>query len=381
MTLGPLTIVHAINPGEFGGLERVVVSLAAGQLAAGHQVVVAAVVEPGAERDHPVLVALRQAGVPVEPVPIAGRAYLREWGAFGRLFDAWRPHVVHSHGYRSDVIAGSVARCRGIPTVSTVHGFTGGDGKNRLYERIQVWSLRSRGRVVAVARSVAERLAAAGVPRSRLVTVPNAWDPAGEPRSREASRRILGLPPDALVVGWIGRLSIEKGADVLLDALPLLEAPPRRLVVSIIGDGAQRDGLEAHAARLGASERVVFHGQVNAAGRLLRAFDVFVLSSRTEGTPIVLLEAMAAGVPIVASAVGGVPDMISDREAVLVAPERPAALAAGLGRVWSDPEAAAERAARAAERLEQQFDRGAWLAEYDRIYRALVRASPADRMQ
>jgi len=106
----------------------------------------------------------------------------------------------------------------------------------------------------------------------------------------------------------VGRLSREKGADVILDAIAACK-PPWRL--SIIGDGPERERLKQQAARLGITDRVTWHGPVSNAGKLLSAFDAFVLSSRTEGTPIVLFEAMHSGVPIVTTSVGGVPDVVS----------------------------------------------------------------------
>jgi glycosyltransferase involved in cell wall biosynthesis len=119
------------------------------------------------------------------------------------------------------------------------------------------------------------------------------------------------------------------------------------------------------------ADQVRWCGAVSDAAQLFKGFDVFVLSSRTEGTPIVLFEAMAAGTPIVATSVGGVPDVVSSREALLVPPDDPGALADAVRRVWADPVAAAARARRARERLETGFALAPWLASYDRIYRSL----------
>jgi glycosyltransferase involved in cell wall biosynthesis len=112
-------------------------------------------------------------------------------------------------------------------------------------------------------------------------------------------------------------------------------------------------------------------GNVAEAARLFAAFDVFALSSRTEGTPIVLFEAMAACTPIVASAVGGVPDVVSPAEALLVTADDPAALAQAIRSVYADPAAAAHRARLAHERLASDFAPGPWLERYERIYRSV----------
>jgi glycosyltransferase involved in cell wall biosynthesis len=156
---------------------------------------------------------------------------------------------------------------------------------------------------------------------------------------------------------------------VLLAALPTLADLP--LVVSVVGDGRRRHQLQETAARLGLGDRVRWLGNVADAGRLFAAFDVFALSSRTEGTPIVLFEAMAASTPIVAAAVGGVPDVVSSDEAVLVGADDPAALARAIRSVRADPAAAADRARRARERLAREFAPGPWLEQYERIYRSV----------
>jgi len=201
--------------------------------------------------------------------------------------------------------------------------------------------------------------------------IPNAWRAAAPPLDRAAARRVLGLPSlrDHFCIGWVGRLSDEKGPALLLDALARLPVFP--WTACVVGEGPARRALEARAARLGLGERVRWYGGVAGARRLYPAFDVFVLSSRTEGTPVVLFEAMAADVPIVATSVGGVPDVVSGTEAVLVAPGEPRALAAGIWAVYCDAAAAARRASAARVRLEREFDVERWLARYEAVYRTV----------
>jgi glycosyltransferase involved in cell wall biosynthesis len=167
------------------------------------------------------------------------------------------------------------------------------------------------------------------------------------------------------VVAWVGRLSNEKGPDVMLDAIAQSD-PSWRL--SVIGDGPERDRLHEQAARLGIADRVSWHGFVSNAGSLLTAFDAFVLSSRTEGTPIALFEAMHAGVPVVATRVGGVPDVIASTHALLVPPEHPGMIAQALEEIARGPSAAAQRTILARARLHHAFDSAAWLSAIDAIY-------------
>jgi glycosyltransferase involved in cell wall biosynthesis len=360
--------MHAIAPGPVGGLESVVRALAIGQHRQGIRVQVCSVVAPGGDplRLHE---QLEDAGVTVLPVEIQGRAYLRELNAIRALLARHRPEVVHTHGYRSDLIAGHAGRHTGRVIVSTVHGFTGGDWKNRMYERLQCRALRRFDAVVAVSRPLVGTLEASGVPSGSIRCIPNAWgDVTVLPR--EEARRILGLPQDEVVIGWVGRLSREKGADVLIEALPHLAGPP--VSISVLGTGPELERLRARATSLNLPHRVRWHGVVPDAGPLFSAFDIFVLSSRTEGTPVVLFESMAAGVPIVATRVGGVPDVLPRGEGLLVPPDDPRALASALTALHAEPERRRDLADAARARLRDAYGMPGWLNGYSVLYSTLL---------
>lgn len=366
----PLAILHVAAPARVGGLERVVRSLCAGHRARGHRVHLLAVVDPG-EAEHPLVAPLTEAGVEVRVLEIPARAYLRERAAMRALCGSIRPDVVHTHGYRPDLVDGSVARSLGIATVATVHGFVRGSWKGRAYEWLQRRSYRRFDAVAAVSRPQVAELAASGVSPERIHHLPNAWAAHAPPLPAGAARARLGVPEGVFHVGWVGRLGREKGADVLLDALALLGDLP--LVASIVGAGREEEALRAQAEALGIADRVRWHGLIAEAGPLFSAFDAFVLSSRTEGTPIALFEAMEAGAPVVATAVGGVPDVVSPAEALLVPAEDPARLAEALRGVRSDPAAAAARARAAGSRLREAFGADPWLDRYEEIYRQVQR--------
>ncbi|HEX2191139.1 MAG TPA: glycosyltransferase [Longimicrobiaceae bacterium] len=359
-------------PARVGGLERVVRSLCLGQHAAGHRVQLLAVVDEG-ETDHPLAASLSDAGVEVRLLAIPTRAYLRERVAVRDACRRMGAGVVHTHGYRPDVVDAPAARSLGVPTVATVHGFIRGRWKGRLYEWMQRRAYRRFDAVAAVSRPQVAELVASGVPPARVHLVPNAWAPYAAPLGAAEARARLGVPSGVFHLGWVGRLGREKGADVLLDAVALLGDLP--LIVSIIGAGAEEAGLRARAQALGIADRVRWHGLVPEAGPLFPAFDAFVLSSRTEGTPIALFEAMEAGVPVVATAVGGVPDVVSPAEALLVPPEDPARLAGAVRAVHHDPAAAAARARAAGVRLREVFGPEPWLERYAEIYRNVQRTT------
>jgi glycosyltransferase involved in cell wall biosynthesis len=369
-----MCVLHAIAPGDVGGLERVVQMLALAQARAGEEVHVAAILDQ-AHTGHPLLDTLAAGGVRVHPIVFPGRRYWRERAAMLELGRRLLPAVVHTHGYRPDVMNAAPAQRLGIPTVTTVHGFTGGDWKNRLYERLQRRAHRSFDAVVGVSRPLVEQLIRDGVPAGRVHFVQNAWRETAPPLDRLAARRALGVSDGGFVVGWAGRLSREKAADLLLDALVHLTDLP--ISVSFLGDGRERRPLATRARHLEVERMVRWHGVVPDAGRLFAAFDVFVLCSRTEGTPMVLFEAMAAGVPIVATRVGGVPDVVSPVEGALVCADDSAALAAEIRAVYRNAAPAQRRARAARARLERDFGVTPWLERYEAIYRHVSRGVPA----
>jgi glycosyltransferase involved in cell wall biosynthesis len=200
--------------------------------------------------------------------------------------------------------------------------------------------------------------------------VPNAYEPRPALPRAEARRR-LGIGGDeGFRVGWIGRVTHEKGLDLAVRALAHPAAGGS--VLSVVGDGAERERVRALADSLGVSGRISWHGMVPDAGALVGAFDALLLSSRTEGTPIVLFEAMAAGTPIIATRVGGVPDVVRPSEAALVPPEDPGAIAGVVQTLRLDGAAAAQRAVAARARLVGEFAVEPWLDRYERVYAAAM---------
>ena len=366
-----LRVLHLTAPAESGGLETVVSTLATEQHRCGQAVRVLAVIEPRSGA-HPFVTALRSVGVDAVQVELPGRAYLAERRLVRGMIDDWRPDVVHTHGHRSDVLHVGPARARGAAVVSTEHGFSPLGARVRLYRALQQALLRRFDAVVAVSRPIHQKLAGTWVTAPRLHLIPNAWNGVRPSQDRGASRRKLGLPQEGFIAGWIGRMVPVKGGDVFLAAM----ADPRLIDVKacLIGSGPERGRLE----RIAASSRpgdVFFPGAVAPAAELFPAFDVFVLSSRSEGTPMTLFEAMAARVPIVAAAVGGVPDVLSGEEASLVPPDDPEALAGAIEAVAADAAAAASRAAAAERRLEDEFGIAPWVRKYDVVYREAIRSA------
>jgi glycosyltransferase involved in cell wall biosynthesis len=367
----PLNILHIVAPAPAGGLERVVQALAIGHHRRGHNVTVMVVLDEG-DIDHPFLAPFRTAGVPLRLLPLPPRAYFAERRAVRALCRELQPQIVHTHGVRPDVVDRSVAADLGIPTITTVHGasFVGGL-KGRIYERMQRLQYRRFDAAVAVSRELIEATRRDGVIEARLNLIPNAWGNLAPPLPRSEARRRLDLPPEANVVGWVGRMIPVKGPDLFVEALRLLPEP--RPIAVMIGHGPECAEMRRRVAAYGLD--VHFHEDVTNAGPLFSAFDVYTLSSRSEGLPVVLLEAMAAGTPIVATRVGGVPDALTEQAAFLVPAEQPAALANAIALALADRGEATRRAACATERLEREFALQPWLDRYEAVYRRALRRS------
>lgn len=364
------SILHVVAPGAFGGIESVLRMLAAGQTELGHRVGIVGVLD-AVEGPQPFEQSAEETGAEFIPLRIPSRRYLRERRALQELFAERAPEIVHTHGYRADVQGRAAARAARSVSVSTVHGFTGGDLKNRLFEKLQERSLARADAVVAVSGPIRDRLLRAGVPEGRMCVIPNAWSPLRALPRAEARAR-LGLPREGFVVGWVGRLSQEKGCDVFLQAMAALRDLP--ITACVIGEGACRSALEQASRTLALNDKVHWVGALENAFEVFAAFDALALSSHTEGTPMVLFEAMNAGVPIIATSVGGVPDVLGPEEAWLTLPARPDLLAGALRSSFNDPESGARRARAARQKLTDDYAVEPWLEAYDRVYRNAIDA-------
>lgn len=368
-----LSILHITNPGSVGGLESVVRSVTAGLQRAGHRVGVIAVLDAESS-GHPFLEALRRHGVGTISINLPARAYVREIREVAAEIKRFSPDVIHTHGARADVLHSWGARNSGIPIVTTLHGSSRPGGLAGWSERLQALMIRRFDAVVAVSRPLLEDLVDQGVPSDRIHLIPNGPGVVPELLSREAARRELEL--DATgdpVIGWVGRLIPVKGADIFLRALGRLLH--LKWTGSVVGDGPELQMLRELARDLKIADRVRFHGSIPDAARYQSAFDLFVLSSRSEGIPMVLFEAASSGVPVVASAVGGVPDVVSSQEARLVPPEDPEGLAGAIEDALLDREGSLRRASRARGRLATESGQQMWIARYEALYRDLAMRS------
>lgn len=364
-------VAQIAAPGDHGGLERVLQGLVSALAAGPASIVPILVLEPDVPEPSWVQ-GWREAAIVPEIVRVSVRDYLEERRLVRAILERTSANVVHTHGYRADALHGG-ALGHGLRSVSTVHGFTGQGRKGRFYEWVQRRALGRFDAVIAVSDPLRRDLIASGLRPSQVHLIPNVL--AGRRRSRHTrpeARRLLGIPEEGLVVGWVGRLSQEKGPDVLLESAMALNDPT--VTFAVIGDGPLRDTLGRRIAELGLSSRVRLLGARADAAAYMLAFDVLALSSRTEGTPMVLLEAAEAEVPFVATAVGGVPSLVGHEVEVLVPSERPVDLARAIRAALELAPAFVGAAMRVQREIVRQHSASDWVDAHLDVYRRVLGA-------
>lgn len=245
-------------------------------------------------------------------LPCRGRVDATTIGALAAQIGAAREPVVHVHDYKSAFYAWLATRRRPAPLVATLHGWVEGSASLRLYTRLELTLLRRFDALVVVAADQVDRLARAGVSRARIRHVDNGIDcPERDEAGARALREPLGLSPTSRVFGAVARLSAEKNLAMLLRAFAPVAARHPDAVLVVVGDGPQREELETLARQLDLDDRVRFLGCRHDMPALYTLMHALVLPSLTEGMPLVVLEAMACEVPVIASAVGDVPRLLA----------------------------------------------------------------------
>ncbi|MGX6449952.1 glycosyltransferase, partial [Patulibacter sp. S7RM1-6] len=266
---------------------------------------------------------IRAAGVPVEHVPtssLLGRADLRRVCAHLRRV---RPDVLHTHLDYADVLGGLSALRLGIPTVSTVHRAEILPGATRHAVAAVSSTVRrvAADRVIAVAEADRRHYLRTTLERPRrVVTIRNAVGRPAADVPAAAVRAELGIPADAFAIAMVSVMRPEKGHDVAVEAFARLRRRVPHAHLVVIGDGEQRPLVERAAAELGDGSIHVLGERMDVM-RLLGAADVLIQPSRVEALPMALIEAMAAGLPVVATAVGGVPELVDGEVGALLGPE------------------------------------------------------------
>ena len=291
------------------------------------------------------LEAAREAGVPVHSVTESGafdRAVVRRLSStVGEL----RPDLIQTHAVKSHFLAQMAGLGRLAPTIAFHHGYTWPDVKARVYNQLDRWSLRRADRVLTVSLPFKDEVVGMGVKPENVQVIHNAIDPNwgakfASQAERFALRTKLQIADTDRILLIVGRLSKEKDHFTLLQAVAdLVKRKIHPLHLLIVGEGPERPRIEAKIRELSLTNAVTLIGQVRSAEPYYAIADVCVLSSLSEGSPNALLEGMATKAPLVATRVGGIPEIVSDKEsALLIEPRTTRAMAEAINEVLSSEE-------------------------------------------
>ena len=287
-------------------------------------------------------------------------------------------NVIETHGHKSNVIGYFLrALCR-KPWIAFGHGYIDGNWKIQLYNRIDRAVVRQADRIVAVSDSMAELFVRHGVRREKIRVVHNAIEAEAVTPSASASdvRRQHGIDPTDKVVGVIGRLNPEKGQRTFLEAMETTVRSCPEVKALLIGDGQDRAMLERYCQERGLTGQVVFTGYQKDVAKYYQILDLLVLPSRSEGLPNAVLEAMSFGIPILATNVGGVPEIIRDDNGVLVPPDDSSVLAERMIELLRNESLRRRIGAKGQQSLHPRFDPARRVRDildlYDEVLRSAV---------
>ncbi|HXM50515.1 MAG TPA: glycosyltransferase [Pyrinomonadaceae bacterium] len=330
--------------------------------------------------------AAREAGLDVEVIPERGRFDLRVIPALRSIVEKRGPDLIITNSVKSHFLIWRSRLWRKRPWIAFHHGHTDTDRKMRFYNRLDRWSLPHADRVVTVCQAFAQELSrSTGVSIDKISVQHNAIrrQPPVSTADVEVLRKSLGIADSERVVLSVGRLSREKAHVDLIEAFKRLRQtkPDLSIKLIIVGDGPERSRLEAAVEATGYEERVVFTGQLTDVQPFYAMADVFALPSHGEGSPNVLLEAMAANLPIVATAVGGVPEMIAnDESALLVPPNDPQSLTTALATLLTDKDLAQRLTRKATTLVDSQHSPANYVRSLVQIYREVISTAARPRV-
>ena len=307
----PVKVLQLIAPTHFGGAERVVLGLTESLNKDQFQVVVGAFVNVHF-RQNEFVERLEKAGIRHEVFWLKRTVDIENVFRIVRFIQREGIRLIHSHGYRSDIIGLAAAKMSGLPIVSTVHGWVSIDSRLRFYEKCDRVALRFFNHVMPVSDQIGNALTASGIDPAKITRMHNAI-PA-DTKAKEGPANITRSRKEKgdVIIGIIGRLSPEKDVPSFLKAAGLVAEKFNQAKFLVVGEGPERERLQQMAREMGLDGKVRFTGFVEDMNSIYSSIDFLVISSLTEGIPLVVLEAMHQGIPVVSTRVGGIPEVIEN---------------------------------------------------------------------
>ena len=375
-----MTILQLISSEGMYGAENMLPSLSAALVRRGHRIVVA-VFEDRRSPHVEVAVAAEAQGFETHRIPCSGRWDTQAVRAIRTLIDESGFQIVHTHGYKADLYGFAAARGRHIALVSTCHNWPDQRLLMQAYAALDRFILRKFAAVTTPSTRVARILTKSGVDREKVKVILNGVDVARFAGAEPALRKELGRSNDRLI-GCVARLVPGKGGHILLQAARRVLLTHPSVTFVFVGSGPAREAWETLAMNLGIADRVVFTGERGDMPQVYSSLDALVLPSFDEAMPMCVLEALSAGVPVIATEVGEVPDLIQPNETgILVAPGDVDALAGSLLWMLDHPGRAAEMGARGRAMVQRSFSSDSMARNYESVYLDVAEtATPRPRL-
>lgn len=374
-----MKILHIISSGGMYGAEAVILNLSRTLNENAHSSVLG-VFSNSSNPNLQLHESAIKEGIESNLIPCSGQIDPTVIASIQRLVAQTGADIVHAHGYKADVYACFALRRTTTPFVSTCHNWLKDGPLVSLYGMVDRFMLRSYAGVIAVSDEVKAKLLKAGVRAQKIHLIRNGIDMRPFINAKP-SLRVDGDGESVLVVGWIGRLSNEKGADIFLRAAAsvLAEYPGARFVV--VGDGPDLAMLNALIDELNIRKNVSLAGRREDMPSVYASLDVMVSSSRQEGLPMAILEGMASGLPLVATAVGDVPTVVRDgRSGVLVPSEDVGLLASAIVELLRDASLRMRLGSAARRLIAEEFSAERMTANYLRVYEDALASGKSDSL-
>lgn len=366
---------------EFGGLEAVVKKLI-DHLDQERFDITPLIFTANRQKDRTLVSKLKESGIKYHDIIVDGERikYMNPMKNLKQVYNLIKDHqfdLVHTHGYRADVLGFMAASPLRVPLIATCHGFIPNDKKLIFYNSIDKFVLKSFKRVIAVSNDIAATLIEDGVKEENISVIPNAVNLNHDERSikqcRRMKRELMEWHDNYFVLGYVGRLSEEKGLRFLIAAASDLITAGIPVRLAIIGEGSERNDLEFMTRQHGIETVVKFLGFQKDIHSWLPAFDAFILPSLMEGTPMAMLEAMLCGIPVVASSVGGIPDVIKSGEnGLLVRAGNTIEISEAVRILYRNQELRSIMGIKARETIQTKYNVKDWITKIEEEYLRVV---------
>lgn len=360
--------------GKGGGPEKTILN--SPRFLEGKYTLRVAYIRPGDDPQFDIPEKAARLGVDLVDLPEWGPVDLRTVWRLAQEIKDFQPDILHAHDYKTNILAALLGRWFRIPTMTTLHGYVSRGGRLEMYYSLDRWALRKMDHIITVSEDLFRHVADLNIPLEKCTLIENAIDTLSYSRTQsiEEAKRKMGLNPNRLVIGAVGRLAREKGFDLLIQAVHQLWQVGLKADLILVGDGDQKLQLENLIRELDATDYIHLLGYRTDTLELYQGMDVFVLSSLREGLPNVVLEAMALEVPVIATRIAGVPRVITHEEnGLLVEPDSKEELVQALSQMVKD-ESLRKRLGKAGrETVEKRFSFSNRMKKVQGVYGALLK--------